>query len=112
MTTHVLPTRSKECQLAATASLLHSLKFPLFACRWSGEVRDPGGGEAVHGGVVARHGAGDGRLQDQAERHPGAVQGGHQAHVRLVSAAACRRGGPDLGANEYKLLHRIVFSVE
>lgn len=53
--------------------------------RWSGEVRDPGGSEAVHGGVVPGHGAGHGGLQDQAERHPGAVQGRHQAHVRFLN---------------------------
>lgn len=51
----------------------------------AGAVRGAGGGEAGDGGVVAGHGAGDGRLQDQAERHPGAVQGGHQAHVRLLN---------------------------
>lgn len=56
--------------------------------RWSGAVRGARGGEAVHGGVVAGHGAGHGRLQDQAEGHPGALQGRHQAHVRLLRRAA------------------------
>lgn len=52
------------------------------------EVRGAGGGEAGDGGVVSGHGAGDGGLQDQAERHPGALQGGHQAHVRVVSVTS------------------------
>lgn len=55
------------------------------------EVRGAAGGEAVHGGVVSGHGASDGRLQDQAQGHPGAVQGGHQAHVRVVIRPTLRR---------------------
>lgn len=60
------------------------LQLVIISRRWSGKVRGADGGEAVHGGVVPGHGAGHGRLQDQAERHPGPLQGGHQAHVRLV----------------------------
>lgn len=59
-------------------------EFLFIMCRRSGEVRGARSGEARDRGLVARHGAGDGRLQDQAERHPGALQGRHQAHVRVV----------------------------
>lgn len=62
------------------------MKYSLFLfVRWIGEIRSTGRGEALHRGLVPGHGAGHGRVQDQAERHPGAVQGGHQADVRLLS---------------------------
>lgn len=48
----------------------------------------------MHGGVVSGHGASDRRLQDQAERHPGAIQGGYQADVRLMRLA------PTVGAQK------------
>lgn len=50
-----------------------------------GEIRSTCSGETGDGSMVPRHGPGDGGVQDQAERHPGAIQGGHQAHVRVVS---------------------------
>lgn len=59
---------------------------PRIIYRWAGTIRGASSRKAVHRSMVSGHGARHRRLQDQAERHPGAVQGGHQTDVRFLSA--------------------------
>lgn len=68
-------------------------------CRWPGTVRSASSSETLHRSVVSRHGFGHSSLQDQTERHPGAVQGRHQTDVCFLNwlrslagvMAYCRR---------------------
>lgn len=48
-------------------------------------LRDPDGGHAVQGHLDAGHGPGDGRVQAQAQGHPGAVQERNQPDVRVLN---------------------------
>lgn len=93
--------------------LLSRLNFQpiLLTRRWPGEIRSASGSEAMHGSVDPGHGPGYGRVQDQAERHPGALQRGHQTDVRLMrhtQIVLSRRATPtrNIGASAKRIVHK------